>query len=105
LPQELRLAGITSTEGANAFCGKVHREFNCKFSVRRRKKARRFGYQPERPELDFHRTDGASVERQTVASRTVVQIDKTRFRYSLAGSTVTIHEHLDEPSRSVTGLT
>ena len=35
------------------------------------------------------------------------QIDKTRFRSTLAGSTVTIHEHLDEngvdPVRSARG--
>jgi hypothetical protein len=44
LPQELRLAGITSAEGANAFLRKSYiEEFNRKFKCLPRRKARHSG--------------------------------------------------------------
>ena len=41
LPQELRLAGISTVEGANQFLKKYVKEFNAQFSVARRRSGRR----------------------------------------------------------------
>jgi len=99
LPQELRLAGITTAEDANAFLReRFIGEFNAQFSVPARKRHGVSADQPERPELDFPVQTERVVEKDnTVAIKDRWwQIDKTRFRHSLAGSTITIHEHLDE---------
>src|SRR6476646_2466239 len=100
LPQELRLAGITSTEGANAFLRERYiGEFNIKFSVPAAEKGTAFR-RTGRSDLNWIFT--VKTERVVEKDNTVAikdrwwQIDKTRFRHSLAGSTVTIHEHLDE---------
>jgi len=100
LPQELRLAGISSVEGANRFLRKEYiEEFNHKFSVpaaEKRTAFRRTG----RSDLNWIfsvQTERVVAKDNTVAIRDRMwQIDKTRFRHSLAGITVTIHEHLDE---------
>ena len=100
MPQELRLAGITSTEGANAFLRERYiGEFNIKFSVPAAEKGTAFR-RTGRSDLNWIFT--VQTERVVEKDNTVAikdrwwQIDKTRFRHSLAGSTVTIHEHLDE---------
>src|SRR5258708_27063785 len=100
LPQELRLAGITSTEGANAFLPAPYiGGFNnhIKLTTGAHGTAyRRTG----RSDLNWIFT--VQTERVVEKDNTVAikdrwwQIDKTRFRHSLAGSTVTIHEHLAE---------
>jgi transposase len=99
LPQELRLAGITSLEGANRFLRQQYiAEFNTKFTVKAAQKGtafRRCG----RADLNWIFT--MQTERVVAKDNTVAiaarswQIDKSRFRHSLAGCTVTIHEHLD----------
>jgi transposase len=99
LPQELRLAGITTLEGANAFL-RAHYvgEFNQKFTVA-----------AVNPQTAFRRTARTDLkwiftvqtERMVAKDNTIAiaerswQIDKSRFRSTLAGCTVTIHEHLD----------
>jgi transposase len=99
LPQELRLAGITTLEGANAFL-RAHYvgEFNQKFTVA-----------AANPQTAFRRTARTDLnwiftvqtERMVAKDNTIAiaerswQIDKSRFRSTLAGCTVTIHEHLD----------
>jgi transposase len=100
LPQELRLAGITTAEGANAFLRERYiGEFNTKFSVAAVEKGTAFR-RTSRSDLNWIFT--VQTERVVEKDNTVAikdrwwQIDKTRFRNSLAGSTVTIHEHLDE---------
>lgn len=100
LPQELRLAGITTAEGANAFLRERYiGEFNAKFSVAAAEKGTAFR-RTSRSDLNWIFT--VQTERVVEKDNTVAikdrwwQIDKTRFRNSLAGSTVTIHEHLDE---------
>src|ERR1022692_3682704 len=100
LPQELRLAGITTVEGANAFLRELYiREFNEKFSVAAAEKGTAFR-RTGRSDLNWIFT--VQTERVVAKDNTVAigsrlwQIDKTRFRNTLAGSTVTIHEHLDE---------
>ena len=100
LPQELRLAGITTIEGANKFLReKYTKEFNSKFSVPAAEKGTAFR-RTSRGDLNWIFT--VQTERVVGKDNTVAigdrlwQIDKTRFRSTLAGSTVTIHEHLDE---------
>jgi transposase len=100
LPQELRLAGITTVEGANKFLGDRYiKEFNSKFSVVAAEKGTAFRH-TNRSDLNWIFT--VQTERVVGKDNTVAigdrlwQIDKTRFRSTLAGSTVTIHEHLDE---------
>ena len=100
LPQELRLAGITTVEGANKFLREKYiKEFNSKFNVPAAEKGTAFR-RTTRSDLNWIFT--VQTERVVGKDNTVAigdqrwQIDKTRFRSSLAGSTVTIHEHLDE---------
>jgi transposase len=100
LPQELRLADITTVEGANEFLRERYiGEFNGKFSVSAAEKGTAFR-RASRTDLNWIFT--VQTERVVAKDNTVAignrlwQIDKTRFRHTLAGSTVTIHEHLDE---------
>jgi hypothetical protein len=100
LPQELRLAGISSIEGANRFLrGQYIAEFNRKFSVPAAEKGTAFR-RTGRSDLNWIfsvQTERVVNKDNTVAIRERLwQIDKSRFRHSLAGTTVTIHEHLDE---------
>ena len=100
LPQELRLAGITSVEGANRFLRERYiEEFNAKFSAPAAQKGTAFR-RTGRSDLQWIfsvQTERVVDQDNTVAIRDRTwQIDKTRFRNTLAGSTVTIHEHLDE---------
>ncbi len=99
LPQELRLAGITTVEGANAFLREKYiGEFNAKFSVAAEEKGTAFR-RTSRTDLNWIFT--VQTGRIVAKDNTVAmgarswQIDKTRFRHTLAGCTVTIHEHLD----------
>jgi hypothetical protein len=100
LPQELRLAGVSTVEGANAFLREQYiAEFNTRFSVPAAEKGTAFR-RTSRSDLNWIFT--VQTERVVDNDNTVAiagrrwQIDKTRFRNTLAGSTVTIHEHLDE---------
>jgi transposase len=100
LPQELRLAGISTVEGANHFLRERYiGEFNAKFSVPAAEKGTAFR-RTGRSDLNWVFT--IQTERVVDKDNTVAikerswQIDKTQFRNSLAGTTVTIHEHLDE---------
>src|ERR1700691_3835736 len=100
LPQELRLAGISTVEGANTFLREHYiGEFNSKFKVAAEEKGTAFR-RTSRTDLNWIFT--VQTERVVNKDNTVAiadrswQIGKTRFRNTLAGSTVTIHEHLDE---------
>jgi transposase len=100
LPQELRLAGITTVEGANAFLrGQYIGEFNAQFRVASQEKGTAFR-RTSRTDLNWIFT--VQTERVVANDNTVAigsrfwQIDQTRFRSTLAGSTVTIHQHLDD---------
>jgi hypothetical protein len=99
LPQELRLAGITTLDGANRFLRERYiGEFNEKFSVAAEQRGTAFR-RTSRSDLNWIFT--VQTERVVAKDNTVAiaarswQIDKTRFRHTLAGCTVTIHEHLD----------
>src|SRR5207244_991466 len=100
LPQELRLAGIATVEGANTFLRERYiGEFNARFQVPAVEKGTAFR-RTCRSDLNWIFT--VQTERVVEKDNTVAikqrwwQIDKTRLCSSLAGSTVTIHEHLDE---------
>jgi hypothetical protein len=99
LPQELRLAGISTLEGANRFLSEHYiGVFNRKFTIEAEHKASAFR-RSSRSDLDWVFT--VQTERIVAKDNTVAigdrmwQIEKLRFRSTLAGCTVTIHEHLD----------
>ena len=100
LPQELRLASITTLEAANQFLRDSYiAEFNRKFRIKPEEKGtafRRCG----RSDLDW--IFSVQTERVVAKDNTVAikdrcwQIDKCRWRHTLAGQTVTIYHHLDD---------
>src|SRR3982751_1607526 len=99
LPQELRLAGINTLEQANTFLRERYiAEFNRKFSQPGAEKGTAFR-KCGRRDLDW--IFSVQTERTVGHDNTVVlqnrylQLDKTRFRNTLAGCTVTVCEHLD----------
>jgi transposase len=99
LPQELRLAGIKTVEGANTFLRESYiAAFNQKFAVAPIQKGTAFR-RTTRSDLDWIFT--VQTERVVAKDNTVAiadrhwQLEKSRFRSSLAGLTVTIHQHLD----------
>jgi transposase len=99
LPQELRAARITSLEEANRFLRERYiAEFNRRFMV---KAAERGTAIRRSPRTDLEWVFTIQTERVVAKDNTVAigprswQIDKTRFRHTLAGCTVTIHEHLN----------
>jgi transposase len=99
LPQELRLAGIVTLPGANEFLRQQYiAVFNQKFTVAAAEKGTAFR-RTSRSDLDWIFT--VQTERVVAKDNTVAiadrnwQLEKSRFRNSLAGCTVTIHEHLD----------
>jgi transposase len=99
LPQELRLAGIDRLEEANRFLRDGYiAKFNEKFTVAAAEKGTAFR-RTARADLDWVFT--VQTERVVSKDNTVAitdrswQLEKSRFRNSLAGCTVTIHEHLN----------
>jgi len=98
LPQELRMRGITQLEKANEFLSQYVKEFNTRFSVSAAQKGSAF-VALRRRDLD----DIFSLQQERVVSQDntvqldnrVFQIEKTRWRNTLAGMTVEVHEHLD----------
>src|SRR6202051_3487429 len=99
LPQELRLAGIRTLEAANAFLRERYvAEFNRRFQVRAAQPGTAF--LPGRSRdldlifaLQFERTVNRD---NTVSIQNLrLQIEAVRWRASLAGCSVTVHQHLD----------
>lgn len=99
LPQELRIRGITDREGANRFLREQYiKEFNDRFSVAAAQKGTAF-VRAKRKDLDWifslqHERTVANDNTVALNNR-VFQLDKTRWRNTLAGQTVVVHEHLD----------
>ena len=99
LPQELRLARITTLAEANRFLRERYiGEFNARFMLKAAERGtafRRCG----RSDLDWIfsiQTERIVAKDNTVAIRDQWwQLDKSRWRHTLAGQTVTIHQHLD----------
>jgi hypothetical protein len=99
LPQELRLAGITTLEAANGFLRKHYMaEFNRHFQVAAPQAGSAFVARRSRDldlifALQFERTVNRD---NTVSFQNLhLQIEAVRWRASLAGCTVTVHQHLD----------
>jgi hypothetical protein len=100
LPQELRLASVKTLEEANRFLRERYiAEFNQKFTIQPAEKGTAFR-RSGRSDLDW--IFSIQTERVVSKDNTVAikdrwwQIDKCRWRHTLAGQTVTIHEHLDQ---------
>jgi hypothetical protein len=99
LPQELRLHGISTLEGANAFLREHYiAEFNRRFQVRAPQSGSAFVPRRSRDldlifSLQFERT----VNRDNTVSfqNLSLQIEAVGWRASLAGCMVTVHQHLD----------
>jgi hypothetical protein len=99
LPQELRLAGITAVEEANRFLrDKYIAEFNRKFSVKAAQPGSAF-VSAKRKNLDL--IFSIQYERVVARDNTVsvanrsLQIEKSKWRGSLAGCRVTVYELAD----------
>jgi hypothetical protein len=99
LPQELRVAGIGSLEEANRFLRERYiAEFNRKFTVKAAQSGTAFR-KCGRRDLDL--VFSVQTERVVAKDNTVAignrwwQIEKCRWKRTLAAQTVTIHQHLD----------
>ncbi len=99
LPQELRIRGIKTVEAANQFLRDAYiAEFNRKFTVAAEQRGTAFVPPPQR-RLD--EIFAVQHERTVNKDNTVqfgnqaLQIDKTKWRTSLAGCRVVVREHLN----------
>lgn len=99
LPQELRLRGLTAVAAANEFLRREYiAEFNRRFTVAAAQKGGAFLRSGRR---DLEWIFSIQQERKVNRDNTVVwenrvfQIHKTRWRNTLAGCTVMVHELLD----------
>ena len=99
LPQELRLRQIRTLEAANQFLRRYIAEFNRRFQVAAAQRGKAFvpcrGRDLERIfSLQFER----SVNRDNTVSfqNLSLQIERVRWRATLAGCQVVVHQHLDE---------
>jgi transposase len=99
LPQELRIRKIATMEAANDFLRQEYiREWNNKFTVKSTEKGTAF-VPCKRRDLDFvfsiqHERVVANDNTVSYANRSL-QIEPTKWRRTLAGCRVTIHQHLD----------
>jgi hypothetical protein len=99
LPQELRLRGIRTLAAANGFLREHYQaEFNRRFQVPAAQRGSAFVRRSSRDldlifSLQFERTVNRD---NTVSIQNLrLQIEPVRWRASLAGCTVTVHQHLD----------
>jgi hypothetical protein len=99
LPQELRLAGISTLVQANTFLREHYiAEFNRRFAKAAAEKGTAFRKCGRK---DLAWVFSIQTERTVAHDNTIVlqhrylQLDKTRFRNTLAGCTVIVDEHLD----------
>lgn len=99
LPQELRLRGIVDLDRANEFLRNEYMaEFNERFAVPAAQKGTAF-VRTRRRDLDWV----FSVQHERIVNNDntvaldnrILQLNKTRWRHTLAGQTVVVHEHLD----------
>jgi transposase len=99
LPQELRLRGIRTLEAANCFLREHYiGEFNRRFQVPAQGRGSAFVRRSSRDldlifALQFERTVNRD---NTVSIQNLrLQIERVRWRATLAGCSVTVHQHLD----------
>jgi transposase len=99
LPQELRLQGIHSVEKANRFLRNHYiAEFNRSFQVRATERGTAFlPRRSQNLDLVFSLQFERSVNRDNTVSfqHLRLQIEAVRWRATLAGCTVRVHQHLD----------
>ena len=100
LPQELRLRGIQTVEEANEFLRKHYiAECNGRFQIAPAQRGSAFVACPRSKDLDliFALQFERVVNRDnTVSFQTLsLQIERVNWRGTLAGCTVTLHQHLD----------
>jgi transposase len=98
-PQELRLRGITNIDEANEFLRQEYiTDFNARFAVAASQKGSAF-VRLRRKDLDwiFSAQHERTVNNDNTIEfeRRLLQLNKTRWRNTLAGQTVVVHEHLD----------
>jgi hypothetical protein len=98
-PQELRLRGITNIDKANEFLRQQYiAEFNARFAVPASQKGSAF-VRLRRKDLDwiFSVQHERTVNNDNTIEfeRRLLQLNKTRWRNTLAGQIVVVHEHLD----------
>jgi transposase len=99
LPQELRLRSISDIDRANDFLRQEYIEaFNARFCVPASEKGSAF-VKLRRKDLDwiFSAQHERTVNNDNTIEfeRRVLQLNKTRWKNTLAGQTVVVHEHLD----------
>jgi transposase len=99
LPQELRLRGITELEAANQFLRQEYiAEFNRRFTAPAAQKGTAF-VRTHRKDLEwiFSVQHERTVNRDNTVTldNRVLQIEKVRWRNTLAGASVIVHQHLD----------
>ena len=99
LPQELRLRGIRTLDAANRFLREDYiAEFNARFQVPAAQRGSAFVRRSSRDldlifALQFERTVNRD---NTVSIQNLrLQIEPVRWRATLAGCSVTVHQHLD----------
>ena len=99
LPQELRLHGIGSVEKANEFLREHYiAEFNSRFQVRAAERGTAFlPRSGQNLDLVFSLQFERAVNRDNRVSfqHLRLQIEAVRWRATLAGCTVRVHQHLD----------
>ena len=100
LPQELRLRGIRTLEGANKFLnGHYIAEFNRRFTVPAAQRGTAFiSCRHRNLEMIFTQRYERTVDRDNTVSfhNLVMQIERAEWRPTLAGCKVIIHQHLDQ---------
>lgn len=102
LPQELRVRGIKTLEDANRFLRETYiQEWNRKFTVPAAQNGTAFmpirGKDKKDLDLVFSLQHERTVARDNTISfaNKTLQLEKTKWRGTLAGSKVTIYEHLE----------
>jgi transposase len=99
LPQELRLRGIHTLEAANRFLREHYRgEFNRRFQVAAAQRGSAFVRRSRRDlDLIFALQYQRTVNRDNTVNvqNLSLQIERVRWRATLAGCSVLVHQHLD----------
>ena len=99
LPQELRLRGIQTVDEANRFLREDYiAAFNCRFQVAPAQRGNAFvACRRKDLELVFALQYERTVNRDNTVSfqNLNLQIERVRWRATLAGCNVTVHQHLD----------
>ena len=99
LPQELRLRGIGTVEETNEFLRREYiAEFNRRFAVAAEQKGNAFLRSRRRDLMwifSIQQERTVNRDNTVVWDNRVFQIEKTRWRNTLAGCTVVVHELLD----------